>query len=89
MKVRLYSPFNGMIGTDVISIDLSKESSLKEIIRQLIVTYPQFKAFIPADLTDEKLSKNLLFFKEGQVLRLDEKVGDEDELKVLPLLPGG
>ena len=89
MTIRLYSPFNRLIGSDVLRIELQKKTSFKKIIPKLIRDYPQFKSFIPEDLTDEKLSKSFVVFKEGRHLGLDEEIEEEDELTLLfPLLGG-
>jgi len=40
-------------------------------------------------LTDEKISKSFIVSKEGRLILLDEKIREEDELKIFPTLAGG
>jgi len=52
MSIRLYSPFNKIIGSDVLKINITGEVPLKEVIKILLLKYPQFKKFVPEELKD-------------------------------------
>jgi len=55
----------------------------------LLLKYPQFIKFIPEKLTDEKISKSFIVVRKNQIVLLNEKIREEDELKIFPTLAGG
>ena len=62
---------------------------MKKVVEILLLKYPQFKKFVPEELTDEKISKSFIVSKEGQLVLLNEKISNKDELKIFPTLAGG
>jgi len=89
MNIRLSSPFKETIGLDVLNINIAGEVPLKKIIRILLLKYPQFKNIIPEELIDEKISKSFIIVRKNQIVLLNEKISEEDELKIFPTLVGG
>lgn len=62
---------------------------MKKVVEILVLKYPQFKKFVPNELTDEKISKSFIVIKESQLILLNEKIREKDELKIFPTLAGG
>ena len=90
MNIRLYSPFKEIIGSDVLSINITGEVTLKKIVEILVLKNPQFKKFISdEELKDEKISKSFIVVRKNQIVLLNEKISEEDELKIFPTLVGG
>jgi len=54
-----------------------------------LLKYPQFKKIVPEELTDEKISKSFIVVRKRQIVLLNEKIREEDELKIFPTLAGG
>ena len=54
-----------------------------------MLKYPQFKKFVPEELTDEKISKSFIVVRKNQIVLLNEKISEEDELKIFLTLAGG
>ncbi len=89
MNIRLSSPFKEIIGLEVLNINIISEVTLKEIIQILFLKCPQFKKFLPEELKDEKISKSFIVVRKNQIVLLNEKISEEDELKIFPTLAGG
>jgi len=62
---------------------------LKKVVEILLLKYPQFKKFVPGKLKDEKISKSFIVLRKNQIVLLNEKISEEDELKIFPTLAGG
>mgnify|MGYP001072638089 CR=1 FL=1 len=89
INIRLSLPFKGIVGSDVLNINTTGEVSLKKVIEILVLKYPQFKKFVPEKLTDEKISKSFIVVRKKQIVLLNEKIREKDELKIFPTLAGG
>ena len=85
----LYSPFKEILGSDFLKINITGEVPLKKVVEILVLKYTQFKKFVPKKLTDEKISKSFIVIKENQLILLNEKIREKDELKIFPTLAGG
>jgi len=62
---------------------------LKKVVEILVLKYPQFIKFIPEKLTDEKISKRFIVIRKNQIVLLNEKIREKDEIKIFPTLAGG
>ena len=62
---------------------------MKKVLEILFLKYPQFKKFVPKELKDEKISKSFIVLRKNQIVLLNEKISEEDELKIFPTLVGG
>jgi hypothetical protein len=87
MKIRLYSPFNHICGSEL-DIKIKGPISLKKLICILSSKYSGFEKYA-LKKNDEELWAHMLVLKNGGAIRLDDKIDPDDYIHILPLASGG
>lgn len=79
MVVKLFAVLREIAGQDSIEIALDQPVSANEILQQLIRDYPKLERYKPV----------ISFAVNGEYSSGDKKVGDGDELALIPPISGG
>ena len=88
MKVRFFKPFNELSGMEEITLDLPKPIPVKELLGIIEERIPSFKPYVRKE-KDEILSFFVVLVRGDEILKLADRVSDQDVVKVLPPISGG
>ncbi len=88
MQVRFFKPFDELAGKGEIRIDVDRPILVKDLLGLLEKNIPSLKRYIKRE-TDEVQSFFAIFVRGDEILKMEDRVGVDDVIKVLPPLSGG
>jgi len=88
MEFRFFKPFDDIAGAAAIRLEILDPTSVRGLLRRLETEVPAFKPYVKKE-GDEIQNSFAVLVRNGEILKLDDLVGDEDVVKVLPPISGG
>ncbi len=88
VTVVAFPPYRAGLGPEPIDLELLAGSTLRDVLRALAERSAEFAPWAGAR-TNEWLWGQLLVHRKGEMVRLDDAVGDGDRLELLPPIAGG
>jgi molybdopterin converting factor small subunit len=88
MEVRFFKPFDEIAGAAVIHLKLPKPIPVRDLLQRMATEVPAFKPYVKKE-GDEVQNFFAVLVKNGEILKLNDMVRDEDVVKVLPPISGG
>jgi len=88
MQVRFFKPFDELAGKGEIRIEVDRPILVRDLLGLLAKQIPSFKRYVKKE-NDEVQSFFAIFVRGDEILKMDDRVGDDDVIKVLPPLSGG
>ena len=88
MEVRFFKPFDEIAGTGVINLKILKPTPVRDLLKKVESEVPAFKPYLKKE-GDEVQNFFAVLVREGEILKLNDMVKDEDVIKVLPPISGG
>ncbi len=90
VRIRLipYPPYRASLGPGPIELEMPEGSTLRDALRQLAAGSRDVASLAEAR-SDEWLWGQLIAHRRGEMVRLDEPLGDGDTLELLPPIAGG
>jgi hypothetical protein len=87
MIFRLSEPFSSKLGKEL-QIDIEQSIPLLKLIEFLP---KEIFEFIPHQerLNDNQVSAHILFFRNGQLMKIDDQVNDSDVIRIMLPVTGG
>jgi len=86
VRVRLVSLLRDAVGKPVVEVDVEGEPTLGEVVKRLYEIYPRLREVVEGL---EKRGLEVVYMVNGRFAGFDEKVGESDEVVVLPPASGG
>ena len=87
MKIRFYSPFNRICGSEL-DIEIEESITLKDLIYMLSLRYSEFEKYASKE-DDEALWAHMLIVKNGASITLNDYIDSNDKIDILPFAAGG
>ncbi|MCF8068174.1 MAG: hypothetical protein K9L30_06290 [Desulfobacterales bacterium] len=87
MKFIVPETYRSVIGNEI-RIEIKGSLSLRSIIFKWPEAISE-KIFISKELNDEIILSQFLFFREDKIVRLDDKISNQDIVKILLTATGG
>ena len=88
MKVRFFKPFDEICGQEEIRLDLNGPVEVKDLLEILEGKFPSLKPYLQK-AGDEVLSFFVILIRGGEVLKMHDRVNEEDVIQILPPISGG
>jgi MoaD family protein len=88
MQIRFFKPFDDLTGTQQAQVSLGDPISVRDLLSLLERKFPSFQRYVKKE-GDEVQNFFLVLVRGDEILKLDDSVGDEDVIKVLPPISGG
>lgn len=88
MEVRFFKPFDEIAGTDSFRLEILKPIKVRDLLKRVEAAIPAFNPYVKKE-GDEVQNFFAVLVKDGEILKLDDTVKDEDVVKVLPPISGG
>ncbi len=88
MKVRFFKPFDEISGQEEIRLDLNGPVEVKDLLEILEKKCPSLKPYLQK-AGDEVLSFFVILVRGGEVLRMHDRVNEEDVIQIFPPISGG
>ncbi|MCX5915047.1 MAG: MoaD/ThiS family protein [Deltaproteobacteria bacterium] len=88
MEIRFFKPFDEIAGTGAIRLKILKPTLVRDLLKKVESEVPSFKPYVKRE-GDEMQNFFAILVKDGEILKLDDMVKDEDVVKVLPPISGG
>ncbi len=88
MEVRFSKPFDEIAGTGVIYLKILNPTPVRDLLKRVETEIPAFKPYVKNE-GEEVQSFFAVLVREGEILKLNDLVKDEDVVKVLPPISGG
>jgi MoaD family protein len=88
MQIRFFKPFDDLTGTQQAQFHLGNPVSVRDLLSLLEKEFPSFQRYVKKE-GDEVHNFFLVLVRGDEILKLDDPVGDEDVIKVLPPISGG
>ncbi len=79
LKVKVFGLFREALGSGVVEIALDAEATVADLRKQLSITYPQLSA----------AETYFIITVNRRVAPDTAKIGEEDEIAIMPLVSGG
>jgi len=90
MIIRFFGPFNKIVQEEI-QITLKEPIKLKDLLGYLSSTYPDFHNYINkrADGNLSNLLEHIAFIRNGELLKLNNTIEDNDTLNGVLAIYGG
>jgi MoaD family protein len=88
MQIRFFKPFDDLTGTQQVQFQIGTPVSVRDLLSILERKFPSFQRYVKKE-GDEVQNFFLVLVRGDEILKLDDPVGDEDVIKVLPPISGG
>lgn len=88
MKIRFFKPFVELSGKEELEIPLEKPIEVKELLDRIQRRIPSFGPYVRKE-GDEILRFHVVLVRGNEILRLKDRVQENDVIKVLPPISGG
>jgi molybdopterin converting factor small subunit len=88
MEIRFFKPFDEIAGTDSFRLRIHKPTAVRDLLKRLETEIPAFKPYVKKE-GDEVQNFFAVLVKDGEILKLDDRLKDEDVVKVFPPISGG
>ena len=88
MEIRFGKPFDEISGTDLIRFEIPQPIPVRELLKRVVAAAPSFKPYVKKE-GDEVQNFFAVLVREGELLKMDDLVGNEDVVKVFPPISGG
>jgi molybdopterin converting factor small subunit len=88
MEIRFFKPFDGIAGTDLLRFEVPHPIPVRDLLKRLAAELPSFQPYVRRE-GDEIQNFFAVLVRDGEILKLDDPVADEDTVKVYPPLSGG
>ena len=88
MHSRFFKPFSDLAGGEEIRLVLENPISVRELWGRLEREIPPLQRFVKKE-GDEVQSFFAVIVRGDEILKLDDTVGNEDVVKILPPISGG
>jgi len=88
MEVRFFKPFDEIVGTGSTHLKILKPMPVRDLLKRVESEIPAFKPYVKKE-GDEVQNFFAVLVKDGEILKLDDMVKDDDVVKVLPPISGG
>ncbi len=88
MKIRFFKPFDELSGREEMDLELKGPLPVRELLRAIAEKIPSFEAYLAKE-KDEILNFFVVLIRGDEILRLQDVVGEEDTIKILPPISGG
>jgi molybdopterin converting factor small subunit len=88
MEIRFFKPFDEIAGIAAIRLKILKPTLVRDLLKKVESEVPSFKPYVKRE-GDEMQNFFAILVKDGEILKLDDMVKDEDVVKVLPPISGG
>jgi molybdopterin converting factor small subunit len=88
MQIRFFKPFSELAGGEEIRLVLENPISVRELWGRLEREIPPLQRFVKKE-GDEVQSFFAVIVRGDEILKLDDTVGNEDVVKILPPISGG
>ncbi len=88
MKIRFFKPFDELSGKEEMEIPLTAPVRIRELLGVVEKKLPSFKPYVRKE-GDEILNFFVILARGDEILKLDDFVREEDQIKILPPISGG
>jgi sulfur-carrier protein len=88
MEIRFFKPFDEIAGTSLIRIKIPSPIPVRDLLKRVEAELPSFQPYVKRE-GDEVQNFFAVLVREGEILKLDDPVKDEDVVKVFPPISGG
>jgi MoaD family protein len=88
MQIRFFKPFDEITGAGEVHLHLEKSVSVRELLDLVEKKFPSFGRYVRKE-GDEVQNFFVILVRGDEILKLNDAVGDEDVIKVLPPISGG
>jgi molybdopterin converting factor small subunit len=88
MEIRFCKPFDDLAGTGVLRLKISGSITVRDFLKSLGAQIPSFAPYIKKE-GDEVQNFFAVLVRNGEILRLDDRVQDEETIRVFPPISGG
>ena len=88
MEFRFFKPFDEIAGAGAIRLKILKPTPVRDLLKRVESEVPAFKPYVKRE-GDEVQNFFAVLVKDGEILKLDDMIKDEDIVKVLPPISGG
>ena len=88
VEVRFFKPFDEIAGTSAIRLKILGPTPVRDLLKRMEKEIPSFQPYVKKE-GDEVQNSFAVLVKDGEILKLDDLVKDEDIVKVLPPISGG
>jgi molybdopterin converting factor small subunit len=88
MEIRFFKPFDEIAGIGVLYLKILKPTLVRDLLKRLETEVPSFKPYVKRE-GDEVQNFFAVLVKNGEILKLDDMVKEEEVVKVLPPISGG
>jgi molybdopterin converting factor small subunit len=88
LQIVAYPPYRAGLGAGTLFLEVADGATLRDVLSELA---RQSRVFEPwaAARKDEWLWGQLLVHKDGEMVRLSDRLSDGDQLELLPPIAGG
>jgi molybdopterin converting factor small subunit len=88
VDVRFFKPFDEIAGTDFIRFKIFEPTPVRDLLKRVAAEVPSFQPYVKKE-GDEVQNFFAVLVKDGEILKLDDLLKDEDVVKILPPISGG
>jgi len=88
MEFRFFKPFDEIAGASAIRLKILKPTPVRDLLKRVESEVPAFKPYVKRE-GDEVQNFFAVLVKDGEILKLDDMIKNEDIVKVLPPISGG
>ena len=88
MDVTLYPPYRALAGQDTVTLDVSGEVTLRQLLELLAERYPDFREYVDVP-SDEFLWGQLIVHVNDDIVGMNSRIRPNDKVELLPPIAGG
>jgi molybdopterin converting factor small subunit len=89
MLIKFHGPFNEKIGKSPVEFRVEGGLCLIDFSRKLVEKYPALKDYATGNKSYEILNSIFFVAREGELLKPEDVVRNEDELEIIAPVDGG
>ncbi len=86
VRVKLVSLLRDAVGKPVVELELHDNATLADVLERLFSEYPKLRSVVKAL---EERGLEVVYMVNGRFSGFDERVGEGDEVVILPPASGG
>jgi len=84
VQIKMHGPLKQVLGRDELMMELPTSRTLRDLLSQLILTYPEMKFKRP-----EEFAASHMLFVGSCVANIDVTLSDADVVTLFPFVDGG
>jgi len=88
MELRFSKPFDEIAGTDSFQLEILRPIKVRDLLKRAETEIPALKPYVKKE-GDEVQNFFAVLVKDGEILKLDDVIINEDMVRVFPPLSGG